>query len=49
MRSRIVAALNHAASTDPDPILRGYAARISEDILGGDGDHAPDPIFVDEP
>jgi hypothetical protein len=48
MRSRVVAALRRAADSDPEPMLRNYAAQIAEDILCGDGDHAPEPFFPGE-
>lgn len=49
MQATVVTALAESAAEDPDPQLRGYAERMIRDILREDGDHAPDPLFPDEP
>jgi hypothetical protein len=48
MRDRVFAALSLVAQSDPEPILRTYAANIANDIASGDSDHVPDALFPDE-
>lgn len=47
-KEMVLAALNDQAQTDPDPILREYAASLADDIERGVTDHTPDPVFPDE-
>ncbi len=44
MRDLVVWALSGAAATDPEAVLRRYAADMARDIDAGK-DHVPDPIF----
>lgn len=47
-REQVISALRATAEKDPDPTLRAYAKGIAGDILAGESDHTPDPMFPDE-
>lgn len=44
----VLAALHHAAASDPEPLLRQYALSMAADIANGNLDHVSDPIFPEE-
>jgi hypothetical protein len=48
MREQVVAALGAVASSDPEPLLREYAGRMSQDIASGAVEHAAEPRFRGE-
>lgn len=43
----VLAALDHVAHHDPEPILRTYAAEMTRDIQTGNEDHISEPAFND--
>lgn len=47
-RARVVAALQEAAETDPEPLLRDYAAHMASDIERAEMDHILEPSFPGE-
>lgn len=49
MREKVAAALKEQAQVDPEPLLRGYAERMAEDIEADQPEHFQEPIFPDEP
>ncbi len=48
MRDEVVAALQKAADSEPDPQLKEFARLMSRDIAHGDYDHIPEPVFPEE-
>ncbi len=49
MRPAVLEAIQDLVQSDPDPVLREYAARMSRDIELGGIDHVSDPVFPEEP
>lgn len=47
MKDIVVWALSGAANSDPEPVLRRYAADMARDIAAG-ADHVPDPVLPGE-
>jgi hypothetical protein len=47
-RTQVVEALRGVAESDPEEVLRSYAAHMARDISHGDFDHTPDVLFADE-
>lgn len=47
-KAEIVAELRRAATADPEPVLREYAAAIARDIDLGEVDHVMEPVFEGE-
>lgn len=48
LRDEVAAALGKASETDPDPLLREYAALMARDIENETLDHISEPIFPEE-
>lgn len=48
-RDEVVSALKRVSHTDPEPLLRDFAASMAEDIADGALDHRHEPFFPDEP
>ncbi|HRI43645.1 MAG TPA: hypothetical protein PLL78_01405 [Fimbriimonadaceae bacterium] len=47
-RSQILTALSKRAESDPEPLLKDFAAGIARDIEGGEVDHVMEPVFENE-
>lgn len=48
MSETVVSALRLSAQTDPEPILRDFAAAMANDIEAGETDHVVEPVFAEE-
>lgn len=48
-RERALEALRKAAASDPEPVLRAYAADMARDIAAGGVDHVAEPSLPGEP
>ena len=48
-RGRVVKGLEEVALSDPEPLLRQYAADMARDIAEMRPDHIDEPVFADEP
>lgn len=47
-RTRVVEVLRQAGESDPDPLLRQYAASMAADVEAGGIDHVAEPMFPEE-
>lgn len=48
MKDQVVAALRGLAESDPEPLLRAYAAGMASDIEAEEPEHVQEPAFPDE-
>lgn len=48
-RQRVVEALRAAAASEPEPLLKVFAAHMADDIEASRFEHVEEPVFDDEP
>ena len=47
-RGQILTKLRNAATNDPEPLLREFAADMVRDIEAGSNEHVTEPVFPEE-